>query len=84
MLDRPETLSLLRMAHDEVLTLRRQVADLAPKAHAYDTLAAFARLKDEPSQGYGVDVAWRLKEVVEKLVAEREAERGDPQVEPTA
>lgn len=28
-MDRPETISLLRHAHDEVISLRRQVADRA-------------------------------------------------------
>lgn len=78
-MDRPEIICLLRTAHDEVVTLRRQVTELAPKAHAYDTLAAVARMKPEPEQGYGVDVAWRIKTAVEKLEAEREVEKAEPQ-----
>lgn len=75
-MDRPETLNLLRSAHDEIMTLRRKVADLEPRAHAYDTIAINARLTVAPQGGYAqVDVAWQLKEAVEKLVAEREAER---------
>lgn len=75
-MDRPETISLLRHAHDEVISLRRQVADLEPRAHAYDTIAILARQSVHPQpQGMGVDVAWRLKQAIEGLVAEREAER---------
>lgn len=75
-MDRPEMINLFRIAHDEIITLRRHNAELAPKAHAYDTLAAVARLKAETQgEGYGIDVAWRLKEAVDSLTAEREAER---------
>lgn len=77
-MDRPEIISLLRQAHDEIIQLRRERDALAPKAHAYDTLATFAALsRPATSQGYGVDVAWRLKEAVEGLVAEREAEKAE-------
>jgi hypothetical protein len=75
-MERPEIISLLRRAHDELITLRRQVAALEPKAHAYDTIAQLARLSHHPeSQGYSEDVAWRLKQAVDTLVAERAAER---------
>ena len=76
MLDRPETMSLLRGAHDEILMLRRQIAELSPKAHAYDTIAQLARLSEkDQSRTYGEDMAWRLKNAVEVLTAEREAEK---------
>ena len=82
-IERPEIIQVLRHAHDEVVTLRRRIAELEPKAMAYDTIAQIAALSIHPSnQGYSVDVAWRLKEIVEKLVAERNAERAD-QPEPT-
>ena len=81
-MDRTETLSLLRAAHDEVVTLRRRVTELEPRAHAYDTLAIIARLSVHPeNQGYGVGVAWRLKQAVEEIEAEREAERIAEQAE---
>ena len=75
-MDRPELLTLLRQAHDEVVNLRRRTAELEPKAHAYDTVAILARQSVHPeSQGYGIDVAWLLKEAVEKLEAERALEQ---------
>ena len=83
-MDRPETLSLLRTAHDEIMTLRRQVAELAPKAHAYETIAIVARQSVHPEQsGYGVDAAWRLRDAIEKLEAEREEERQRVHGEPS-
>lgn len=75
-ISRPELLNLLRTGHDEIVTLRRKVDVLEPKAHAYDTIAIHARIANtEPPTGWGVDVAWQLKGAVEQLVAERESER---------
>lgn len=74
-MDRPELLRLLRQAHDEIVTLRRTNAELAPRAHAYDTIASLSRVERcPPQQGYGIDVAWEIKAAVEKIEAEREAE----------
>lgn len=74
-MDRPEMISLLQQSHNEIVGLRREIAELAPKAHAYDTIAAVTRMKPAPEQGYTVDLAWRLAKAVEELHAEREAER---------
>jgi hypothetical protein len=62
-------MQLLRRAHDEVLNQRFRVAHLEPKAHAYDTIAQIARLSIDsvPPQGAEIDIAWRLKEMVDKL-----------------
>lgn len=74
-MDRPETVRLLRQAHDEIVTLRRRVADLEPRAHAYDTIAIQSRLTVKPEGGYAsIDIAWELKKAVEDLEAERKAE----------
>ncbi|SKB32635.1 hypothetical protein [Sphingopyxis flava] len=74
-MDRHEMISLLQQAHNEIMSLRHEIAELAPKAHAYDTIAAVTRMKPAPEQGYTVDLAWRLAKAVEELDAEREAER---------
>jgi hypothetical protein len=77
-IERPEIVTALRLAHDEIIRLRRKVELLEPKAHAYDTLAQVARLTiHEPMQVHGEDPAWRVKNMVDRLVAEREAERTD-------
>ncbi len=76
---RVELIGTLRQAHDQILTLQQQVESLAPKAHAYDTIAQLARMSmHEPPVGYGVDVRWRLKAAIEQLIAERQA--GGPKV----
>lgn len=74
--ERPDVINALRMAHDEIITLRRRVEALEPRAHAYDTIARIAALSVNPENvGYSEDVAWRVKGIVERLVAERDAER---------
>lgn len=71
-IERPEIISALRMAHDEIVRLRRQVSILEPKAHAYDTIAQVARLSIQNANvSYGEDPAWRVKQMVDALVAER-------------
>lgn len=74
-MSRPELLHLLRVAHDEIVVLRRKVAELEPRARAYDNIDRIVGMIPYPSQGYGEDVAWRIKTVVERIEAERDAER---------
>lgn len=77
-IERPEIISALRFAHDEIVRLRRQIAVLEPKAHAYDTIAQVARLSIQNANiGYGEDPAWRVKQVIDALVAERGEGRDD-------
>lgn len=77
-MDRPEIISVLRQGHDEIVMLRRRIAELEPKARAYDTIERIAALSDHtPPQGYGIDAAWRIKSAVDELVAEREVERAN-------
>ena len=62
----PEIKQILMHAHDEVVTLRRRIDALAPKAEAYDALlAVINRLSPTPQQSMGVDVAWRIKMLLE-------------------
>jgi cystathionine beta-lyase/cystathionine gamma-synthase len=81
--ERPDILRALRMGHDEIVTLRRRVAELEPKAHAYETISQIARLTVTPAAGFispgsamlfGEDAAWRIKQLVEQIEAERDAE----------
>lgn len=74
-MERPELVRLLRMAHDEIITLRRQVADLEPRARAYDNIDRIIRMIPRAPQGHGEDVAWSLKQTVERITAERDAEK---------
>jgi hypothetical protein len=82
-MNRPNILNLLRASHDEITVLRRRIAELEPKAHAYDTLAATVRLNVREQGRYDAsDVAWQIKQTVERIEAERAAERAAEAVEP--
>jgi hypothetical protein len=51
----------------EIENLRAQIATLTPKAHAYDNLSIVLRLMPQQSQGYGEDMAWKLRKRAEEL-----------------
>lgn len=53
----------------EIEGLRAQIATLTPKAHAYDNLSIVLRLLPQQSQGYGEDMAWKLRKRAEELRA---------------
>lgn len=63
----PDAKRLLGQARDEIISLRVRLEATEPKAHAYDTLAQYARLTagDGP-RGMGVDVAWMIKQAIER------------------
>lgn len=67
--DKGELNQLLIRAHDEITNLRKRNNEIEPKAHAYDTLAVFARLSEpETLQGYAEDIAWRLRQYRDRLL----------------
>lgn len=72
--ERVELLNMLRSAHDEIVTLRRENARMAPQVRVLDILerAMFGPARE---QGYGEDIAWRLKKRIDEIIAEREAEK---------
>ena len=77
-MDRLETIRLFRIAHDEIKNLRRANAELEPRAHAYDTIAAIARFeRPQYERGMGLDIAWELARAVETLQAEPATEEGE-------
>lgn len=77
--ERSDIINALRHAHDEIITLRRHVEVIEPKAHAYDTIAQMTRLTiPEQIRGGKIDAAWRVKDIYERLLKEREVERPQP------
>jgi hypothetical protein len=72
----PETMNLLANAHDEIIRLRQTVAQLEPKAHAYDTIAKFTRLMTRDEGGaYAPDVAQAIKQAIVGEQHKQESER---------
>lgn len=58
---------MMRRCAEEIKTLRRINAELAPKADAYDTLRQVLNLLPQPSQGYGEDLVWRLEKAIQEI-----------------
>ena len=66
----PETKSCLRHAHDTVVTLRREVEHLRPKAEAWDVLRTVVPALTQREGGYAeADVTWRIKTLLERAEA---------------
>lgn len=66
-----ELISLLRHAHDEIETLCRENARLAPYERVLSILER-ALFGAPPVQGYGEDVKWRITKAIDVLMKERE------------
>lgn len=61
---------------EEITALRAQVAALAPKADAYDTLRSVVRLATPPDpRCMSEDIVWRLKRQIDSL---KESKAVDP------
>lgn len=65
-----DALQMLDRVQGEIQALRHQVAELAPKAEAYDALRVVLGLIPQPSQGYGEDILWVIKQGRTKLEQE--------------
>jgi hypothetical protein len=74
-IDAGELNQALISAHDEIISLRARLAAAEPKAHAYDTISQLSRLTvTHEERGYGIDVAWRIKNLLERAKAKEEAD----------
>jgi hypothetical protein len=69
-----EYISMMTTCAHEIKSLRRTVADLQPRAEAYDRLSAVIDMFPRRSVGMGEDLAWRLDKRVEELRTKREKE----------
>lgn len=63
-----EATQMMKRASGEIKSLRAQIATLAPKADAYDSLRAIIGLLPQRSQGYGEDVAWMLDKRIDEIM----------------
>lgn len=74
-----EAKQMMQRCVEEIKTLRRINAELAPKAEAYDMLRQVLNLLPQPSQGFGEDLVWRL----EKAIKDIDEENKDKDVDNT-
>lgn len=62
-----EAIEMMMRCKEEILSLRRTIDRLTPKADAYDQMSKVLNLLPERSQGMGVDLAWSLQKRIEEL-----------------
>ncbi len=74
-----EAIQMMQRASAEIKSLRRRIDVLAPKAEAYDNMAALIGLLPRPSQGMSEDIAWMFDRRVEEL--KKAAETADSETE---
>lgn len=65
-----QEISLLHSALHEIRGLRSRLAEVEPKAQAYDVLATIVGLIPRPTQGYGMDVAWQIEHFLKSQTEE--------------
>lgn len=70
-----EAIEMMRRASSEIKDLRARISTLAPKAEAYDNMAALIDLLPKRSQGMSEDVAWKLDKRIEELKTAMAAEK---------
>ncbi len=62
-----EAIDMMLRCKGEIESLRIIISKLQPKADAYDNLSIVLHLLPQPSQGYGEDLVWRLKNKIDEL-----------------
>ena len=62
-----EAIEMMQRCKEEIRTLCAVIDRLAPKADAYDNLAAVLRLLPQPSVGRGEDLMWILEKRIREL-----------------
>ncbi len=67
-----DAIQMMQRCREEIKMLRMRVADLAPRADAYDSVkAVLGLIQPGVNQGYSEDLAWRLdKEIADLESAE--------------
>jgi hypothetical protein len=62
-----EAIEMMNRCKHEIVSLRREVDRLRPKADAYDSVAQVLALLPRPSQGMGEDLAWLLDKRIREI-----------------
>lgn len=78
-----DAIHMMQRCREEIVSLRRQIDRLAPKAEAYDAMTAILGMIPRQAQGYGEDMVWRLeKEIAEIQHRMMEPEAPEPAPDP--
>lgn len=62
-----EAIDMMLRCRNEIVHLKAVIAQLQPKADAYDNIAMVLHLLPKPSQGYGEDLVWIIDKRVKEL-----------------
>lgn len=73
-----DAIDMARRCAGEIKMLRRHIAELAPKAEAYDALLSVLNLLPRPSQGHAPDLVWQLERQITDLEAAMSQPKGEP------
>lgn len=75
-----EMIEMMRRCSSEIKDLRRQIADLQPKAEAYEYLTAVIRLvPDQRGRGMKEDLAWVLDKRIREIEEAEAAAKSGPE-----
>lgn len=69
-----EAIEMMNRCKHEIIQLRATIANLKPKADAYDNIAAVLRLLPQPNIGYGEDLVWILNKRIQELQPKPDAQ----------
>lgn len=62
-----EAIQMMIRCKDEIISLRREIDYLKPKAEAYNHLCIVLRLLPQPNAPMGEDLAWSLDKRIKEL-----------------
>lgn len=62
-----EAIEMMTRCRTEIVQLRATIKELAPKADAYDNLAALIRMFPRPGVGMGEDLVWIIDKRIREL-----------------
>ena len=62
-----EAIEMMNRCKHEILRLRAHIAQLEPKADAYDNIVTILRLLPQSSRGMGEDLVWLLEKRICEL-----------------
>lgn len=72
-----EAIEMMSRCEREIAALRATIAQLQPKADAYDNIAIILDLLPKRSQGMSEDLAWVLRRRIEELT-KADGVKGEP------
>lgn len=66
-MENKEAIQMLARCKGEIISLRKRLAEVEPKADAYDQLRTVIGMLPKQPQGYGEDVVWIIDSEMKKL-----------------